>query len=260
VEKGEKTVRKLKTKEERSDFRDKVLQARREVNEIHAELFNLSLDNAGEYADVEARLKENREGFKIGGEVSQPVPNAPLEPDERINKLTGLPYNEGAGPAYMDQDDPLRALNMAAGGRVQKSVGGLIAKALGISDEDLEWAESQDQRFDPKGKLDGEGDAARHLALGWITQRTDNPERALQAANFRENLSITRKDKPMDQHNNNLGATIQANTYKEAEAEIDRLIKEKKAVFMSSKESGDLRPYGYAKGGKVYNTLKKNCS
>jgi len=566
VEKGEKTVRKLKTKEERSDFRDKVLQARREVNEIHAELFNLSLDNAGEYADVEARLKENREGFKIGGEVSQPVPNAPLEPDERINKLTGLPYNEGAGPAYMDQDDPLRALNMAAGGRVQKSAGGailklfikntptpkapfvskaddvvvpkvtkdkkaykpavnkndaltikdsldenetvkvvdevseaslkkpleiestptktvkayklfrtdknsdelyplfvhankgvpqnkwvkaetgekstksdkhvksklgdlayrpgwhsgdaptaqhiggkttkglkkpdyrpanqvwaevdvaddidwqseavrrakvkkdgtieaksahitdqipngghykyktnpnmvgqwlisgemrvnkklsnlehkqiqkdlnapdlptlpevietknlkledlnksaveelkeyypdvyeqlskeknkkfdggLIAKALGISDEDLEWAKSQDQRFDPKGKLDGEGDAARHLALGWITQRTDNPERALQAANFRENLSITRKDKPMDQHNNNLGATIQANTYKEAEAEIDRLIKEKKAVFMSSKESGDLRPYGYAKGGKVYNTLKKNCS
>ena len=64
-----------------------------------------------------------------GGEVFEPVPNAPLEPDERINKLTGLPYNEGAGPAYMDTDDPMRVLNMAAGGRVKKDLGGLLSKA-----------------------------------------------------------------------------------------------------------------------------------
>jgi hypothetical protein len=53
-----------------------------------------------------------------GGVVSEPVSNAPAEPDERINKLTGLPYNESAGPAYMDTDDPLRVLNMAKGGKV----------------------------------------------------------------------------------------------------------------------------------------------
>jgi len=64
-----------------------------------------------------------------GGEVSTPVPNAPIEPDERINKLTGLPYNEGAGTAYMDADDPMRVLNMAAGGRVKKDLGGLLSKA-----------------------------------------------------------------------------------------------------------------------------------
>lgn len=462
-------------------------KASQEFNSVFDALDGISLygDNAENPLEIDfdelSRLRR-----ATGGEVSQPVPNAPSEPDERINKLTGLPYNEEAGPAYMDESDPMRVLNMAAGGRVKKNLGsliragskalgksasktadeiieesdvfltmpsdmsylsnaasqttqrantvgtatkasnylddlgasgksldygagkglnaqankiddtfepfpeegfsptftspsavptneygkvistnvinvlppklreeavirignslkaggkaliqtwdagaakagmaskkativkdeplafttstgsyqkgftnkelkeyiektlgdsytvdivpnkanisgsavvvtkeasklkkfdgGLIAKALGISDEDLEWAKSQDQRFDPKGKLDGEGDAARHLALGWITQRADNPERALQAANFRENLSITRKDKPMDQHNNNLGATIQANTYKEAEAEIDRLIKEKKAMFMSSKESSDLRPYGYAKGGEV---------
>ena len=66
----------------------------------------------------------------VGGEVSSPVPNAPAEPDERINKLTGLPYNESAGTAYMDQDDPMRVLNMAAGGRVKRSGGGKIAKLI----------------------------------------------------------------------------------------------------------------------------------
>ena len=65
-----------------------------------------------------------------GGEVSLPVPNAPAEPDERINKITGLPYNEGAGTAYMDQDDPMRKMNMAAGGRVKKSAGGKIAELI----------------------------------------------------------------------------------------------------------------------------------
>ena len=59
-----------------------------------------------------------------GGEVSTPVPNAPIEPDERINKLTGLPYNEGAGTAYMDQDDPMRRMNMAAGGKVLNKLKG----------------------------------------------------------------------------------------------------------------------------------------
>jgi len=44
--------------------------------------------------------------FSKGGEVD--VPNAPSEPDERINKLTGLPYNYEAGSAYMDEDDPLK--------------------------------------------------------------------------------------------------------------------------------------------------------
>ena len=45
-------------------------------------------------------------GFNIGGEVN--VPNAPAEPDERINKITGQPYNYEAGAAFMDSDDPLK--------------------------------------------------------------------------------------------------------------------------------------------------------
>ena len=194
-----------------------------------------------------------------GGTVD--VPNAPTEPDERIDKLTGRPYNEQAGAAYMDEEDSLRRLGFGKGGRIQKAIGGdIAAKLVGISKEDLNWAKAQDKRYDSKEALDGKGDAARHLALGWITQRAEHPEAALAAANFRENLSITRKDKPMDQFNNNLGAQIQAKNFKEAEKEIDRLIKEKKAQYMTPKESQELRPYGYSKGGKVSKALRSNCN
>tara|TARA_Y100000385_G_C13053994_1_gene621123 strand:- start:65 stop:1789 length:1725 start_codon:yes stop_codon:yes gene_type:complete len=66
--------------------------------------------------DVQRRLSENVLpkfeksapvlGYAKGGEVE--VPNAPAEPDERIDKLTGLPYNEQAGEAYTDQEDRLQ--------------------------------------------------------------------------------------------------------------------------------------------------------
>ena len=58
-----------------------------------------------EALDIE---EDYRATFKRGGEVN--IPNAPAEPDERINKLTGLPYNYEAGASYMDEDDPLRTV------------------------------------------------------------------------------------------------------------------------------------------------------
>lgn len=45
-----------------------------------------------------------REMFAKGGEVE--VPNAPKEPDERIDKMTGQPYNIQAGSAFVDEEDP----------------------------------------------------------------------------------------------------------------------------------------------------------
>ena len=55
-------------------------------------------------------------GYSTGGEVTD-VPNVPAEPDERIDKLTGRPYNEQAGTAYMDKVDDER---------VKKNIGGAI--------------------------------------------------------------------------------------------------------------------------------------
>jgi len=45
-----------------------------------------------------------RSTFAKGGVVE--VPNAPEEPDERIDKMTGQPYNEQAGLAFIDEEDP----------------------------------------------------------------------------------------------------------------------------------------------------------
>ena len=51
-----------------------------------------------------------------GGEVD--VPKAPTEPDDRIDKMTGLPYNLQAGIAFRDEEDPLKRLGLVGGGRV----------------------------------------------------------------------------------------------------------------------------------------------
>ncbi len=52
-----------------------------------------------------------------GGEVLD-VPNAPQEPDERIDKMTGMPYDQQAGTAFVDEEDPLRRLGFVGGGNV----------------------------------------------------------------------------------------------------------------------------------------------
>ena len=44
------------------------------------------------------------------GGVVEDVPNVPVEPDERIDKMTGLPYDEQAGEAFMDEEELSRSL------------------------------------------------------------------------------------------------------------------------------------------------------
>jgi len=67
-------------------------------------------------------------GYNKGGEVT--VPNAPAEPDERIDKVTGQPYNQQAGSAFMDETDPLKVM-MSEGGMAQRQkyiLGGIAKK------------------------------------------------------------------------------------------------------------------------------------
>jgi len=53
--------------------------------------------------------------YRKGGEVN--VPQAPKEPDERIDKMTGMPYNIQAGMAFIDDEDPLKRLGFTGGGQ-----------------------------------------------------------------------------------------------------------------------------------------------
>lgn len=84
--------------------------------------------------DFEYNVRKER--FNKGGEVD--VPNAPKEPDERINKYTGRPYNEDAGSAFMDSTDPNKVARQGfAMGSVAKAgaagavkLKGFIAEAI----------------------------------------------------------------------------------------------------------------------------------
>ena len=49
-----------------------------------------------------------------GGKVD--VERAAKEPDERIDKMTGVPYDQQAGGAFVDVEDPLRRLGFLGGG------------------------------------------------------------------------------------------------------------------------------------------------
>ena len=51
-----------------------------------------------------------RKALYSKGGVVEDVPNVPVEPDERIDKMTGLPYDEQAGEAFMDEEELSRSL------------------------------------------------------------------------------------------------------------------------------------------------------
>ena len=76
--------------------------------------------------------------YDKGGEVLD-VPNTAPEPDERIDKMTGMPYNQQAGTAFTDvedREDPLQRLGFGSGGEVDPlqrmgfSVGGLFKMGI----------------------------------------------------------------------------------------------------------------------------------
>ena len=56
------------------------------------------------------------------GGVVEDVPQVPKEPDERIDKLTGRPYNEQAGTAFIDEEDPVRRLGFLGGGLAENPI------------------------------------------------------------------------------------------------------------------------------------------
>ena len=81
------------------------------------------IDKAAAYA--KERIAQNKNPFyvdgeeeilnkAVGGEVD--VPRAAPEPDERIDKMTGLPYNIQAGIPFRDEEDPIKRLGLAGGG------------------------------------------------------------------------------------------------------------------------------------------------
>ena len=69
--------------------------------------------------EVEPKKTKQRSIYNKGGEVLN-VPNVPTEPDQRIDKMTGRPYDQQAGPAFVDNEDPLQRLGFVKGGVIME--------------------------------------------------------------------------------------------------------------------------------------------
>ena len=95
--------------------REKVLEFRSQLGNIQSEMNGSSLYTP----DYRYSLKEDRyrQRKAKGGEVLN-VPNASVEPDQRIDKMTGMPYDQQAGTAFVDEEDPLRRMGFVGGGNV----------------------------------------------------------------------------------------------------------------------------------------------
>ena len=180
--------------------------------------------------------EKERLPYAKGGEVT--VPNASSEPDERIDKMTGLPYNIQAGSAFVDEEDPEKRMLFKEGGFADS-----ITKALGVSKQDIDWAKSLDKKFPESEQLDGRGDAARHLALGWLAKKSKYPTASQFAINAREFVELDLKGGPMDVANNNKGFKIDADTREDAEKEIMKMIRNKEVLYYTPSESKGRRGY-----------------
>jgi hypothetical protein len=104
------------------------------LNNLHSEVNGSSLYTP-DYRYSPSAEGAYREQKNKGGEVLD-VPNVPTEPDQRIDKMTGLPYDQQAGTAFVDEEDPIRRLGFAGGGDVDPlrrlgfGVGGKVLNAL----------------------------------------------------------------------------------------------------------------------------------
>jgi len=109
---------------------------------------------------------DERDNFDKGGLVLD-VPNVPKEPDERIDKVTGLPYNIQAGEAFIDNDDdPLKRMGFGKGGSVyeatKEKVGeGYRAFNKPSASKTMEYLADKGLGIDAKQLRQHEGEAAK---------------------------------------------------------------------------------------------------
>ena len=73
-----------------------------------------------------SRAELERRATRAKGGVVLDVPQVPVEPDERIDKMTGRPYNEQAGEAFIDEED--RMGFVAGGSAIAKKIAKFLAE------------------------------------------------------------------------------------------------------------------------------------
>jgi len=155
----------------------------------------------------------------------------------------------------------MRAGQYADGGDVSGGIGVLFkeilskgleagtANYLGIPKQDTDWASSIGERY---GLSVPQRDAARHVALGWLASKTDNPDLAKFFADAREYRPFAGGpivSRRMDLENNDIGFNLPAQSKAEAESMILELV-EKGQVNTDD-------PSGYAMGGEARYDIRR---
>lgn len=222
------------------------------------------LTNAGtralnEITDYENLIKANTPYL-----VKDPVTGKMVQLTKKVPVKQLGPDREGVviatGPQRYSEDTvsatELRPKgSYAEGGDVSRGIGSLLkeilskgleegtANYLGIPKQDTDWASSIGEKY---GLSVSQRDAARHVALGWLASKTDNPELAKFFADAREFRPIAGGpivSRRMDLENNDIGFNLPAQSKAEAEAMILDLV-DKGQVNTDD-------PSGYADGGQV---------
>ena len=103
------------------EFKDNYTMSAREIDKMLDSFFA---------AETETRVE-----FRKGGEVYD-VPNASEEPDERVDRLTGIPYNEQAGGAFIDEEERQGFVTGQLAKPVRKFFTSALSEAVGkIADQ-----------------------------------------------------------------------------------------------------------------------------
>ena len=165
-------------------------------------------------------------GYSLGGSVSEM-----MNPVER--ELPPM-------PDMPDMPD------MGTVRRMVRMIEAPALNALGVPDEDIEWAANIGEKLYPGEGLDGRGDAARHLALGALLSRSNDPELAQKLGDAREILDP--RGREMDKFNNRIGMQLSGSN-EELERQIVNIIESGDAQFYNLDES--MRRRGYQEGGIV---------
>ena len=111
---------------------DKYSTANKTVNAMFEIQSAMSLSNLIPPAEEEEEEDTSRLNKEKGGEVLD-VPNTSKEPDERIDKMTGMPYNQQAGTAFTDvedREDPLQRMVFGTGSMVTATTKGKVLSSL----------------------------------------------------------------------------------------------------------------------------------
>ena len=152
--------------EHRNTYKEKTLFSREDWKEYMAPGLVPFLMGAEFDDDDDDDAADERDNFDKGGLVLD-VPNVPKEPDERIDKVTGLPYNIQAGEAFIDNDDdPLKRIGFGKGGSVyeatKEKVGeGYRAFNKPSASKTMEYLADKGLGIDAKQLRQHEGEAAK---------------------------------------------------------------------------------------------------